>query len=155
MKNAAKLLLVLVQAYAVMGCADPKYLPTENSQAVKTKTVSGYDCSLKFKKFDLCLGYTWQKLPTDEEPGTMTIRLFELDPADGFPLLKNPPQTLFVKLWMPDMGHGSSPVQLTHVSAGTYHAKNIFFTMPGAWWIQFQIREGSEVSDEIRVDYRH
>ena len=39
----------------------------------------------------------------------------------------------FVKLWMPDHGHGSTPVQLSTVDGQCRAMSRVNFTMPGTW----------------------
>jgi hypothetical protein len=57
-----------------------------------------------------------------------------------------------VVLWMPSMGHGSSPVTVTRLDIGTYLANEVFFIMPGEWQIKFQLKRADEVIDEAIVD---
>lgn len=51
--------------------------------------------------------------------------------------------TVGVVLWMPDMGHGSAPTQISRVIdangnivPGRYLVRNIYFVMGGAWDVQ-------------------
>ena len=43
-----------------------------------------------------------------------------------------------VTLWMPDMGHGSTPTQVSQLDTGTYRASEVFFVMPGLRQIKCQ-----------------
>ena len=43
-----------------------------------------------------------------------------------------------VELFMPDMGHGSAPVQITAESETSYLIKKVFFIMHGFWEIRIQ-----------------
>ncbi len=43
---------------------------------------------------------------------------------------------LTVKLWMPDMGHGSSPVTVTQFGVNKYKVTQAFFIMPGNWEVR-------------------
>ena len=56
-----------------------------------------------------------------------------------------------VALWMPSMGHGSSPVTVERLDTGTYRASEVFFTMKGDWEIRIQLKEGDEVRDQAIV----
>jgi hypothetical protein len=93
-----------------------------------------------------CVRWKWERVPTEEDFGSFTFSLYEIehgiavDPAD-------PPAVL---LWMPAMGHGSSPVRVSRVSAGSYRAEKVFFSMHGAWEIRFQRKEAR---DELVVPY--
>ena len=53
-----------------------------------------------------------------------------------------------ILLWMPGMGHGSSPVRIERVDVGRYFASEIFFIMTGEWDIHFQLKSGSVVVEE-------
>lgn len=48
---------------------------------------------------------------------------------------------LTVQLWMPSMGHGSSPVKITQLGVNKYKVTEAFFVMPGTW--------------EVRVTFKH
>lgn len=41
-----------------------------------------------------------------------------------------------VVLWMPSMGHGSSPVTLTKVGVNKYQVTEAYFMMPGQWEVR-------------------
>ncbi len=53
-----------------------------------------------------------------------------------------------VKLWMPSMGHGSSPVVIKQVAEGTYEVSDIYFIMLGEWEIRFQLKNNNDVIEE-------
>ncbi|MBI3554828.1 MAG: FixH family protein, partial [Deltaproteobacteria bacterium] len=60
-----------------------------------------------------------------------------------------------VKLWMPAMGHGSSPVNVAHAVdqgganvPGVFKATNVYFVMPGDWDVHVQLKNGSKVVEE-------
>jgi len=63
--------------------------------------------------------------------------------------LKDPGNTLFLKLWMPDHGHGSFPIELTRVQEGVYKAEKLFFTMPGYWDLHIQLKDGDSIVEEV------
>lgn len=44
--------------------------------------------------------------------------------------------SLTVKLWMPEMGHGSSPVTVTQFGVNKYRVTEAYFIMPGQWEVQ-------------------
>lgn len=43
---------------------------------------------------------------------------------------------LKVELWMPHMGHGSSPVTITQFGVNKYKITEAYFIMPGAWEVR-------------------
>lgn len=117
-----------------LGCAKPNY---QDGRRENFEQKTGETCS---QKSDLCYQITWEKMPTENEVGSFQIQ-FNQD-------LKQAPA---VVLWMPDMGHGSSPVKVEAISKSLYRIKDVFFVMPGAWQIKIQIKNGTAV-DEIIQD---
>jgi YtkA-like len=103
---------------------------------------------LQLVRLYLGLQMTWEVRPTDKTTGSLVLEFSDL---------KNPGQPigmeLFPKitLWMPSMGHGSSPVKIQKLSNGKFRAYNIFFVMPGDWDIRIQIKNNSgEVDDAVQ-----
>ncbi len=65
-------------------------------------------------------------------------------------ILTNPKSNLNLKLWMPNMGHGSFPTSINELSEGVYEVTEIFFTMPGKWNLHFQLLlSNEEIKEEI------
>ncbi len=49
-----------------------------------------------------------------------------------------------IDLWMPDMGHGSSPLEIAQIDVNKYSIKKAYFVMPGAWLVRVKFAfEGS------------
>ena len=69
--------------------------------------------------------------------------------SDAQGRLKDPKAHFSMKLWMPDMGHGSFPITIKKVSTGIYEARDLFFTMPGYWDIHFELKKEDQVIDEV------
>jgi hypothetical protein len=60
------------------------------------------------------------------------------------------PNDLHIYLWMPDMGHGSSPVKIKKLGTGEYEVNSIYFIMGGKWEIYFQLLKNKvDVLDEV------
>lgn len=68
--------------------------------------------------------------------------------VDGSFLAEDPYLELAVVLWMPSMGHGSSPVTIERLDRGTYRVSEVFFTMAGDWEIRVQLKAGNDVKSE-------
>lgn len=49
-----------------------------------------------------------------------------------------------VELWMPDMGHGSSPVAVEQLDAVHFHVSQAYFIMPGTWEIRVNFTYNGE-----------
>lgn len=57
-----------------------------------------------------------------------------------------------VSLWMPEMGHGSSPVELKDAGTNHYIVSKAYFTMPGNWLVKLSFEfEGVQHSIDIPV----
>ncbi len=145
--------LAITFSFASVSCADPHYLNSQNESGGRIQGFNSLNCDLIFSSQKLCIVWTWEKQPTENETGSIWFRTYQIDDRDGFPQLVDSPSVPFIKLWMPSMGHGSSPVQVENVGTGTYKASGVYFSMPGKWQIKFQIKSGSTVIDEVIVDY--
>jgi hypothetical protein len=144
-------LSILILAF-VVGCAEPKYVKDSNTNNDGTNAQeSKADCQVSFINSGLCLAWFWEKKPTSTEMGSLIFKTYRLNSVDQTPIevdLTSIPQ---VVLWMPSMGHGSTPTQTARVDEGTYRATNVFFIMPGDWEIRFLLKNGTEVIDETRI----
>jgi hypothetical protein len=119
-------------------------------------TLESAVCSVKLSKVGLCFGMEWIEIATEERKGSFRIRF-----ATETGVAVDPSHQVFVKLWMPSMGHGSSPVTVTQektsagkVIPGSYLATDVFFVMGGAWEIWVQLKDGAKVLDQGKIDYQ-
>jgi hypothetical protein len=113
---------------ALASCANPKYAPEPEAHPVGQPLSQ---CQARFASGE-CVAIEWETLPTEEDFGSFRFRVF---PEISVPVK--------VVLWMPSMGHGSSPVTVEKNEDGTYRASKVFFIMRGNWEIRFQ-EEGDE-----------
>jgi len=65
-----------------------------------------------------------------------------------------PGEELFSELWMPSMGHGSSPFTMRSTGPTSWEFTDVYFIMPGEWEVVLKIKRGGQAIDEIRLDYR-
>ena len=49
-------------------------------------------------------------------------------------------------LWMPGMGHGSSPIRIDYLDEGVVMLSTIHFIMPGEWELRLQLQGSDEKS---------
>jgi hypothetical protein len=80
--------------------------------------------------------YKWIVAPTLSD-----VSSFELTLAK--PLNAN--QTINAYLWMPEMGHGSSPIEIKQLSNTDYIFSELAFIMPGLWDLHIEILENNQV----------
>ena len=127
---------------ATVACAHPNY-QDEGTSANDHKPASA--CALAYAN-GLCVDINWEVKPTDDVPGSFTLKFY----AAATPEIAADPQAqVSVVLWMPSMGHGSSPVKVTPVSAGVYRASNVFFVMPGDWEIHIKLKNDKNETAEV------
>ena len=112
-------------------------------------------CPLQFTGAGLCASITWDKPPVSDAAATLVLRYWNKDSGTFNGPYINPSHAVGVKLWMPDMGHGSSPVAVAQAVdqagvavPGVFKATNIYFIMPGAWEVHVQLKDGTTVVEE-------
>ncbi len=112
-------------------------------------------CPLVFPKAGLCASVSWTSGPSAEAMNSLVLKFWNQKDATAQGPYSNPSQTVMVKLWMPSMGHGSSPITLHHKQdsthtdlTGQFEASNVYFVMPGAWDLHIQLKDGSTVIEE-------
>lgn len=114
---------------------------------VMAGTIAQGATDIVFSKAPVRARATWIKGPV-LSPQESMLRLEWLSNVDGSPV--EAPGLFKVILWMPDMGHGSSPTQLLREMdsqnrplMGVYRVINMFFVMSGVWEIRVQLKTGS------------
>jgi hypothetical protein len=134
-------------------CAEPKYVKESGlDNSSQTAQEAKVDCSVSFANSGLCLYWYWEKKPTSSDMGSLIFKTYKLNALDQTPVEVDAVQIPNLILWMPSMGHGSSPTKVNRVDVGTYRASNVFFIMPGEWELKFQIKIGTEITDEVKVN---
>ena len=130
---------------------------TNSSHSGTSSETPKFSCDFEFSSEKLCAQLNWIKKPSSEEPGEFKLSFWKKDQNPNASVIFQNPEApqVFVKLWMPDMGHGSSPVTVTQASDGhgapvdgVFSAKGVFFIMTGKWEIQVQLRSSEGVARE-------
>jgi hypothetical protein len=154
-KTFGRLLICIVSAQLGFACAKPNYqeptVPvsqlspappaqqeTAPGSADKPQEEEGSGYFLKFEKFGTKLNMKWESLPTEKATGSLLLQFQDL-PEDLKP---------YVFLWMPSMGHGSTPIKIQTISTDLFRAEKVFFVMPGEWEIHVQLKDLTGVVDE-------
>jgi hypothetical protein len=133
--------LVALISLAQSACAQPNYQDVKSLKQ-ESKPASA-TCPLFFSTENLCATLDWVKKPTEEVTGSFTLKFYS--PAI---VMADPKLDLKVVIWMPDMGHGSSPVTITRKSIGSYDVDGVFFSMHGGWQIRVQLKNAQAVAEE-------
>jgi hypothetical protein len=143
------ILLSLTVSLTFLACAKPNYAEAQNqsgSGANGANSKLNTQCPYELTKFQTCVDLQWVNGPKESEEG-----IFQLKFWNQSGVAVDPEKSLSVILWMPDMGHGSSPVTLQKTALGAYTVSKVYFIMSGAWEIRVQIKEGKNVLDQVIV----
>ncbi len=135
-----KTLYILLTVFSFVACARPQYLSPETSaENANSKARSTDGCVARFKISNACVNLKWEVRPTENTFGSFIFTTAE--GASGLlkDLTNDSPLPLKIILWMPSMGHGSSPVTIEKIAPGVYRARDVFFNMKADWEIRFQI----------------
>jgi hypothetical protein len=101
----------------------------------------------------------WMRFPSEEALGEIELRILDSAPWQTWSDQVGGVEVT-AQLWMPEHGHGSSPIVVTPgerdpVSAGRYRLSDIFFVMPGRWVFRIVIQSAlsKEVLAKTEVEY--
>lgn len=147
----SKIITTLILFFS-FGCAQPKYISESDSSAAGQQTAeSKVNCDIQFSNSKYCLSWFWENKPTSTNQGSLIFKIYRLNAFDQTAIQLDSAELPQLILWMPSMGHGSTPTVIQRLDVGTYRASDVFFIMPGEWDLKFQIKTGTEVTDEAQV----
>jgi hypothetical protein len=139
----------MVSSALALACARPVYLDSKTPVAGKANDANG--CHATFNESGHCVLIQWEKHPTETEFGSFifTVRQMTSESTVLPSTLADHPysEDLAIILWMPSMGHGSSPVKVERLAKGLYRANRVFFNMKGDWEIRFEVANGATGSN--------
>jgi hypothetical protein len=146
-------------AVALTGCLNSPLLNHADAATASDQSQNSNGCAINLTKENLCASLTWEKQPTEDDMGEFVLRFWDAQKGTESGPYLTAPDAVAVKLWMPSMGHGSSPVAVSpmhdsgnQVIPGVYDATNVYFVMPGAWQILIQLKQGSNIVDQATLD---
>jgi hypothetical protein len=134
---------ILILLPLLLSCSKPNYV--SSSEFKDQNTEAQTSCPFYFEEERLCLSTQWTTYPSEQTQGVFIMRFYAEDKPDES---VTPHLSPAVKLWMPSMGHGSSPVVITQTAPGTYVVSDVYFIMLGAWEIRLQLKNNNEVIEE-------
>jgi hypothetical protein len=117
-----------------------------------TEKQNSLSCDVRFQN-DVCGHLQWVTEPTTDDFGSFLLQVFNGNPTDGSDVLTDLKGELSVILWMPSMGHGSSPVTVSKVDVGTYKINKVFFSMKGEWEIRFILKLNNEINEQFIYNF--
>ena len=92
-----------------------------------------------FPKEKINFRLSWTIKPTLENLSSFSLKLSK-------PLSES--QTINTYIWMPDMGHGSSPIEISQLNTTDFIMSEIAVVMPGLWIIHIEILDNNQVIDK-------
>jgi hypothetical protein len=106
------------------------------------------DCPLEFPKASLCASVKWDSALSTEDENTGTLHFWKKGGSGESGPYADPGATVSILLWMPAMGHGSSPVTVTPQGEGVYSVSKAYFIMPGDWEVRVQLKQGHQLLEQ-------
>lgn len=138
----------LISAFLFLSaCARPDYIDPKDQQ--KTQANNG-TCALELVHTNLCASVQWTIGPQSPNESEFILKFWDKSSSENGPYI-DPTNTLSVVLWMPSMGHGSSPVTIEKIETGVYRIRRIYFIMPGDWEVRVFLKNGTATVDQATV----
>ncbi len=152
---------IILLSWIFNGCLNSPLLNHADADSADFQKIqeTSSECPLEFIKLSLCADIEWIKMPNDLNKGEYLIKFYQKNIGTKQGPYVNPGYLVTSKLWMPSMGHGSAPVNVSeyldlngNVVIGIYHAKDVFFVMPGKWEIWVQLKKDKTIIDQAKID---
>ena len=122
-------------------CARPNY------QDVKTDPQGRF----RFTRVGWSGEWQWDTIPTLTTPGTVTLKFWKTDIKP--PVIADPGYDPSLRIWMPEMGHGTRPVTVTGKD-GLYQIEGIYLYMHGEWEFEFHLNRNGTSIDEAHYRFK-
>lgn len=140
------ILLLVVALFSFNACANPKRAPASQTPP----QAQGGACAYTLNVAQLCATIAWENSPSTKASSSLFL-LFQKLETDYAPLA-DPSGNLKVYLWMPSMGHGSSPTTIEKVASGVYRISHLEFIMAGTWELRVEVIGKDQSNKDIIVD---
>ena len=140
---------------ATSACGVSPALHHHSADAAKkessTQPPTSTECPFSFPKAGLCASWTWKADPTLDAGASATLKFWNAKEGSPNGPYVAPSSAIRPFLWMPSMGHGSSPIQVTSQEIGIFLLEDIFFIMPGEWTLNIELKSGSQVLEQANL----
>jgi hypothetical protein len=110
------------------------------------------ECPLSFTRTDLCAELAWISYPKGDNGGVLSLKFWPKTQGTKNGPYIEPSAEVSAFLWMPEHGHGSSPIEIEK-AAGQYELREVYFIMPGRWDFHIQLKSGGKLIDESTMVY--
>ena len=132
--------------FFLIGCAPgPAFSHESMNTTGAGNQKTGTDCTFKNEAKKLCLKMDWVVGPAVKKENKISWKILSME-TEEVVHFKN---AVNIELWMPDMGHGSSPTE-TILIGENYQTSKMYFIMRGAWVLNFF--DGEELIFEVPVN---
>ena len=130
-------IILLLFLFTFSSCGKP---PILNKTSVNSSEISGGSLlNEQFPNKNISFSINWLSNPNLDDLSSFELKLSKQ-------LSQN--QVLSIYIWMPEMGHGSSPVVIKQVNSTDYNVYELAFIMPGLWVLHIEILENNKVIDQ-------
>jgi hypothetical protein len=138
-----KLLALSLFAVMASACARPDYV---SASELNPNSKQDADCPYSLQNVQLCLTAAWEQTPDSTKYNSMKLTLSGAN-INAFDQLES-------LLWMPSMGHGSSPVRIEKIDANTYRIYDMYFVMAGDWEVRIFLKKAGQSVDQVFIPVR-
>jgi len=139
------LIFLLLFLFTLISCGKSPLLMKKPAEEIQGQ--NALESERKFSTSAHQLSITWLSPINSTDVGHFLLISKKDKIASDLPVIP----TVF--LWMPSMGHGSSPVTIKKLGVGVYDISDVYFIMDGDWHIKIQLRMGSQILDELYFSY--
>ncbi|MGE5085806.1 MAG: FixH family protein [Bacillota bacterium] len=141
--------LILTSLFLLSACARPDYInPSEINGAQNSVHQS---CTLNYAQSGLCTSLSWSQGPVSPAESEFILKFWNAKSGSENGPYVDPTNSLSVVLWMPSMGHGSSPVTIEKLEPGIFRVRRVYFIMPGEWEIRTFLKNGTTLIDQATI----
>jgi hypothetical protein len=140
-----KILVATIFVLFVSCGKSPLQLKKSNNEEINGK--NSFESAQKFEVTGHQLDLVWLSPINSNEVGHFLLIAKKNNIASDLP------SGFSVILWMPSMGHGSSPVTISRLGAGIYDISRVYFIMDGEWQVRVQLKDGASLLEEINFTY--
>lgn len=144
---------ILILLLILSGCGES---PLFNHKMEKNLSVTGRTFNFEeigFSKLGLSLMIEWQGQCPSLDACSFKLKTWKSAEATAYGPYTSTAGSLDVFLWMPAMGHGSSPVEITEKAPGEYVVSEVYFIMHGSWDLHIKVKTATGESDEVVLHY--
>lgn len=135
---------------SLSACARPDYINPQQS-AQENNNANSQACPLLFLTSNQCARIEWVQGPKSPDESEFIVKFWDKNAGTEQGPFIDPVQSLSIVLWMPSMGHGSSPVKIEKLQDGVFRVRKVYFIMPGDWEIRFIYKNQKLVIDQASL----